>query len=80
MLRSSGSVMLPSRGTGGARSASTLTPPFGVALFVVAKVGNIPFHVLARAILPFLRPLLIVQVIVTYWPGLILFLPRLFFD
>ena len=57
-----------------------LTPPFGVALFVVAKVGNIPFHVLARAILPFLGPLLVVQVIVTYWPGLILFLPRLFFD
>ena len=53
---------------------------FGVALFVVAKVGNIPFHVLARAILPFLGPLLIVQVIVTYWPSLILFLPRLFFD
>ncbi len=57
-----------------------LTPPFGVALFVVAKVGNIPFHVLARAILPFLGPLIVVQVIVTYWPGLILFLPRLFFD
>jgi TRAP-type C4-dicarboxylate transport system permease large subunit len=43
-------------------------------------VGNIPFHVLARAILPFLGPLIIVQVIVTYWPSLILFLPRLFFD
>jgi len=57
-----------------------LTPPFGVALFVVAKVGNIPFHVLARAILPFLGPLLVVQVLVTYWPGLVLFLPRLFFD
>jgi tripartite ATP-independent transporter DctM subunit len=57
-----------------------LTPPFGVALFVVAKVGNIPFHVLARAILPFLGPLLVVQVIVTYWPSLILYLPRLFFD
>jgi tripartite ATP-independent transporter DctM subunit len=57
-----------------------LTPPFGVALFVVAKVGNIPFHALARAILPFLVPLLVVQVIVTYWPGLILFLPRLVFD
>ena len=55
-----------------------LTPPFGVALFVVSKIGNIPFHVLARAILPFLVPLLIVQVLVTYWPGLILFLPRLF--
>ena len=54
-----------------------LTPPFGVALFTVAKVGNIPFEVLARAIVPFLVPLLAVQVIITYWPGLVLFLPRL---
>jgi TRAP-type C4-dicarboxylate transport system permease large subunit len=53
-----------------------LTPPFGVAVFVVAKVGNIPLHVLARAIMP----LLVVQVIVTSWPGLIMFLPHLVFD
>jgi C4-dicarboxylate transporter DctM subunit len=33
-----------------------------------------------RVIMPFLVPLLVVQVIVTYWPGLVLFLPRLFFD
>lgn len=54
-----------------------LTPPFGVALFTVAKVGNIPFEVLARAILPFLVPLLAVQMIVTYAPALVLFLPSL---
>lgn len=54
-----------------------LTPPFGVALFTVSKVGGIPFEDLARAIIPFLGPLLIVQVIVTYWPGLVMALPRL---
>jgi len=54
-----------------------LTPPFGVALFTVSKVGGIPFEQLARAIIPFLGPLLIVQVIVTYWPGLVMALPRL---
>ncbi len=54
-----------------------LTPPFGVALFTVAKVANIPFAVLARAILPFIPPLLIVQAIVTYWPALVMYLPRL---
>lgn len=43
-----------------------LTPPFGVALFTVAKVANIPFAVLARAILPFIVPLLLVQIIITY--------------
>jgi tripartite ATP-independent transporter DctM subunit len=54
-----------------------LTPPFGVALFTVSKVGNVPFAALARAILPFIPPLLVVQAIVTFWPSLILYLPRL---
>jgi tripartite ATP-independent transporter DctM subunit len=54
-----------------------LTPPFGVALFTVAKVGNIPFEDLARAILPFLPPLILVLVIVTHFPALVMWLPRL---
>ncbi len=54
-----------------------LTPPFGVALFTVAKVADIPFAHLARAILPFIPPLPIVQVIVTYFPAVVLYLPRL---
>ncbi|MBM3481315.1 MAG: TRAP transporter large permease subunit, partial [Alphaproteobacteria bacterium] len=54
-----------------------LTPPFGVALFTVAKVGNIPFEQLARAIIPFLPPLLLVLVLVTHFPGVVMWLPRL---
>ncbi len=54
-----------------------LTPPFGVALFTVAKVGNIPFDVLARAIMPFLPPLILVLVLITHFPGLVMWLPRL---
>ena len=53
-----------------------LTPPFGVALFTVAKVANIPFAVLARAILPFIPVLIVVQLVVTFWPDLVLYLPR----
>lgn len=53
-----------------------LTPPFGVALFTVAKVANIPFALLARAILPFIPLLIVVQIIVTFWPDLVLYLPR----
>jgi len=56
-----------------------LTPPFGVALFTVAKVANIPFAVLARAILPFIPPLIVVQIVVTYWPGLVMYLPKLIY-
>ena len=54
-----------------------LTPPFGVALFVVSKVGNIPFHVLARAILPFLVPLMVVQTIITFVPQSFMWLPNM---
>ena len=54
-----------------------LTPPFGVALFTVAKVGNIPFDVLARAIMPFLPPLILVLVLCTHFPNLVMWLPRL---
>ena len=54
-----------------------LTPPFGVALFTVAKVANIPFAALARAILPFIPPLVAVQVVITYFPAVVLYLPRL---
>jgi tripartite ATP-independent transporter DctM subunit len=55
-----------------------LTPPFGMALFVVSKVGGIPFGDLAKAIWPFIPPLLVVLLICTVFPGLVLFLPKLF--
>ncbi|GLO62616.1 ABC transporter permease [Vibrio sp. MACH09] len=54
-----------------------LTPPMGVALFVVAKVGNIPFPVLARSVIPFLVPLFMVLVLVILFPSLVMFLPNL---
>jgi tripartite ATP-independent transporter DctM subunit len=57
-----------------------LTPPFGVALFTVAKVGNIPVAKLSRAILPMLIPLLVVQVIVSYFPQSFMWLPRMFLN
>ena len=56
-----------------------LTPPFGMGLFVVAKVGQIPFEQLAREILPFIPVTILVLAICTYFPGLVLFLPRLVF-
>lgn len=52
-------------------------PPFGMALFVVAKVGNIPYRELAWAIWPFVIPLLGVLLVCTYWPWIVLVLPNL---
>ena len=54
-----------------------LTPPMGVALFVISKVGNIPFRLLATGILPFLIPLFIVLLLITFFPPLVTFLPNL---
>ncbi len=56
------------------------TPPVGMSLFVTAHVAGIPLERLIRAILPFLVPLIVALGVVTYWPGLVLFLPRLLFS
>jgi len=54
-----------------------LSPPMGVSLFVVAKVGNIPFSLLAKSILPFIIPLFVILLMVTFFPWLVMFLPNL---
>lgn len=54
-----------------------LTPPMGVALFVISSVGKIPFRDLATGILPFLMPLVAVLILLILFPGLVTFLPDL---
>ena len=54
-----------------------LTPPLGVCLFVVAGVTGLNFSDIIRSILPFLALEIGVLLLVTYLPGLILFIPRL---
>lgn len=56
---------------------SILTPPMGMALFVVAQVGGIPYQRLARAILPWLIPPIVVLVLVCAFPILATGLPGL---
>jgi TRAP-type C4-dicarboxylate transport system permease large subunit len=56
---------------------SIMTPPMGMALFVVSQVGDIPFQRLARAILPWLIPPVIVLILVCAFPVLSTGLPSL---
>jgi len=56
---------------------SILTPPMGMALFVVAQVGNIPYQKLAIAILPWLIPPIVVLILVCAFPILATGLPSL---
>jgi len=53
----------------------TITPPMGIVLFVVIRIAEISFETMARAILPWLVPLLAVLAAITLWPPLTLWLP-----
>ncbi|SDK22817.1 TRAP transporter large permease [Natronincola ferrireducens] len=54
-----------------------LTPPMGMALFVVSRVGKIPVHTITKGVVPFLIPLIITIIILTLFPQIVLFLPNL---
>jgi tripartite ATP-independent transporter DctM subunit len=53
------------------------TPPVGLNLFIASSRFNIPVIKLYKATLPFLLLLLFTLLLITYWPGLSLFLPGL---
>jgi len=53
------------------------TPPVGLNLFIASSRFDRPIITLYRATLPFLFLLLLTLVMITYWPGLSLFLPSL---
>jgi tripartite ATP-independent transporter DctM subunit len=57
-----------------------LHPPMGMVLFVLARIANLSFERTTMAILPWLVPLLIALVLVTYVPSISLWLPRLFYS
>jgi TRAP-type transport system large permease protein len=57
-----------------------LTPPFGVLLFITMDIAKVSFGAIVRAIMPFYLPLAVVLLLVTYWPGMVMFLPNLFKD
>ena len=54
-----------------------LTPPFGSMMFTVCAITETPLGHFMKECLPFIIALLVTLLIVTYWPGLILFLPNL---
>ena len=54
-----------------------LTPPFGMVLFVLARISTLPLHRIMLAVLPFLLPLLIVDLLLVFFPEIVTILPRL---
>ena len=55
-----------------------LTPPVGLVLYVLSSVTHIPFSRVALGTAPFLIPLIIILLLVTFIPGLTMWLPTLF--
>lgn len=54
-----------------------LTPPFGLVLFVISRVGNISIPKLSRALMPWIGSLLFALLMITIFPEITLFLPRI---
>ncbi len=53
-----------------------LTPPVGLVLYVLSSVTGVPFQRVVQGTLPFLVPLVIALVMVTFVPAVSLWLPR----
>ena len=56
-----------------------LTPPIGMVLYVLSRVSGVPFERCVTATAPFLVPLVAVLMLVTFLPGLVMWLPTLIY-
>lgn len=54
-----------------------LTPPFGIVLFVISKIGKVSILQLIKDLVPFYIVLIVVLLIITVFPQLVLWLPDL---
>jgi TRAP-type C4-dicarboxylate transport system permease large subunit len=54
-----------------------ITPPVGQLVFVTSSIARVPAGDVFRACMPFLVALLVGLALVTLFPGISLFLPRL---
>ncbi len=55
-----------------------ITPPYGILLFVINAVTGIPLRDIIREVLPFLAALIGALLVMVFFPGIVLVLPRLF--
>jgi len=54
-----------------------LTPPMGLALFLVADIAKVTMKDVLKEMLPYYVPLLITLMLITYVPALTTWIPRL---
>lgn len=55
-----------------------VTPPYGLLLFIMVRIANVPLRDIVKDVLPFLYTMILSLVVITFFPDLVLWLPRLF--
>lgn len=65
-----GVVMVANLGVG------FVTPPVGSCLFVASAIGGVKVDQVIRPLLPFIGVMIVALVLITYWPSMTLFIPR----
>lgn len=55
-----------------------LTPPVGVSLFVISGIANVKVEKVFKAVIPFIIGDIITLLVITFFPGLVHFIPSLF--
>jgi C4-dicarboxylate transporter DctM subunit len=53
-----------------------ITPPYGLLLFIVAKLSDAPISAVVRDTLPFIAAMVAALMLITFVPDLVLWLPR----
>ncbi|MBP7063026.1 TRAP transporter large permease [Ferrovibrio sp.] len=54
-----------------------ITPPYGLLLFVMTRIANVPLRDIVKDTMPFLFAMIGALTLITLLPGLVLWLPRL---
>ena len=56
-----------------------ITPPFGVGLYILAAISDVPIAKIIRACVPFFIALVVALLLISYIPALTLYLPNIIF-
>jgi tripartite ATP-independent transporter DctM subunit len=54
-----------------------VTPPYGLLLFMMMKIADVSFSELMAEVWPYLLVMMGALALVTFWPGMVLWLPRM---
>ena len=54
-----------------------ITPPVGITLYIVTEITQIPMARIFKAMIPYVIAMIVALLVVTYWPDMVLLVPRL---